>query len=622
MTPKINPTFTKNNQLRIDISNHDLNHGEFKLCFSLVYAIISIDGAEIAKQVGRYYELHTFNNSILLTLQKPRIGSYNLSCGPEGVFIITKENKLIEIDLLSLEFEKEINKKEYEEFEEKKFIPIIPEPTKCDLKNEFVELIDLNIKIDNKELDIFEEIKVYTKPLEIKFNLNKGIPLFFLHTNLKSEEYKIEIRSEKIEIQYSDYAGKLYALMTLIQLINYYTNKLPLCFIEDSPSLEWRGMHLDCARQYYSLKEIKRLFNYMALFKLNRFHWHLTDNEAWRIQLECYPNLTNSGAFRGYNQLIPPFYGSGYHKSGGYYSKNEVLELIKYGQKLNIEIMPEIDLPAHSWTLLQVMPELRDISSNIESKDVGYYTNNTINPSVEETNLFLENIFTEISQIFSFNIIHVGVDERPKESWKGSPKIIEFMKKNNLTTFEEVQDVYMNNIISTLNKHNKRTAAWNEAALPPYLEHNSAGSAGNIDKSCLVFAWEHPNIGIESTKRGFETVLCPGKTTYFDMAYNNSTNERGICWAATIESKEVHEWEPLAEIDDDKRKYVKGIQGQLWSETITNKEYFDSMINPRLAILSEIAWRSKSFRSWVEFRSSLLNSVEVLSKMGWKFHKF
>ena len=155
MTPKINPTFTKNNQLRIDISNHDLNHGEFKLCFSLVYAIISIDGAEIAKQVGRYYELHTLNNSILLTLQKPRIGSYNLSCGPEGVFIITKENKLIEIDLLSLEFEKEINKKEYEEFEEKKFIPIIPEPTKCDLKNEFVELIDLNIQIDNKELDIF-----------------------------------------------------------------------------------------------------------------------------------------------------------------------------------------------------------------------------------------------------------------------------------------------------------------------------------------------------------------------------------------------------------------------------------------------------------------------------------
>jgi len=622
MAPIINPTITKNNQLRIDISNHNLIHGEFKLCFSLIYSIISVDGAEIVKQVGRYYELHTSNNSILLSLQKPRIGSYNLSCGPEGIFIITKENKLIEVDLSSLEFEKEINNKKYEEVEEKKFVPIIPEPTKCDLQDQFVELIDLKIKIDNKELYIFKEIEVYTKPLDIKFNSNYGIPLFFFNSNLKKEEYKLEVRSEKIKIHYSDHAGKLYALITLIQLINYYNNKLPLCFIEDSPSLEWRGMHLDCARQFYSLSEIKRLFNYMALFKLNRFHWHLTDNEAWRIQLDCYPRLTNSGAFRGYNQFIPPFYGSGYYKYGGYYSKNEVLELIKYGQKLNIEIMPEIDLPAHSWTLLQVMPELRDSSSNIESKDVGLYSNNTINPSVEETNLFLENIFREISQIFSFNIIHVGVDERPKESWEGSPKIIEFMKKNNLKTFEEVQDVYMNNIISTLNKNNKRTAAWNEAVLSPHNDIGSSGSAGNIDKSCLVFAWEHPDVGMESTKRGFETILCPGKKTYFDMAYNNSTNERGICWAATIETKEVHEWKPLEVIDEDKRQYVKGIQGQLWSETITKKKYFDSMINPRLATLAEIAWRSKSFRPWIEFRSSLLSSVELLSKMGWKFHKF
>ena len=136
------------------------------------------------------------------------------------------------------------------------------------------------------------------------------------------------------------------------------------------------------------------------------------------------------------------------------------------------------------------------------------------------------------------------------------------MKKNNLNTFEEVQDFYMNNIINTLKKNNKRTAAWNEAALPPYNDIGSSGSAGNIDKSCLIFAWEHPDVGIESTNRGFETIICPGKKTYFDMAYNNSTNERGICWAATIEAKEIHDWEPLQGIDDDKKKYIKGIQGQ------------------------------------------------------------
>ena len=622
MIPKIHPTFTKNNQLRIDISNLNLLHGDFKFCFSLVYSIESIEGAEIIKQVGRYYELQTQNNSFLLTLQKPRIGSYNLSCGPEGIFIITKENKLIEVQKLPIVFEKEISNKEYENIENIKFYPVIPEPRKFNLKNQFVELTDCKIKIDENELNIFDTLKTYTEPLKINFNLNQGMPLIFLNSEIKSEEYKLEISSKKIEIHHSDYAGKLYALITLIQLINYYKNKLPHCSIEDSPSLEWRGMHLDCARQYYSLEEIKRLFNYMALFKLNRFHWHLTDNEAWRIKLDCYPHLTDIGAFRGYNQTIPPFYGSGYHKSGGYYEKDDVAALIEYGKKLNIEIMPEIDLPAHSWTLLQVMPELRDASSNIESKDVGLYSNNTINPSVEETKIFLERVFKELSKIFSFNIIHVGVDERPKDSWKGSPKIIEFIKKNNLTSYDEVQDLYMNNIITTLEKNNKRTAAWNEAALSPHNDIGSSGSAGNIDKSCLIFAWEHPSVGQEATKRGFETILCPGDKTYFDMAYNDSTNERGICWAGTIEVKKVYDWKPLEIIDEDKRKYVKGIQGQLWSETITNKEYFDSMINPRLATLSEIARRSKAFRSWSQFRSSLVNSVEILSKMGWKYHKF
>jgi len=622
MTPKVIPTFTKNNQLRIDISNINLPNDDFKLCFSLVYSINSIQGAKIIKKVGRYYELNINNKCIFLDLQIPRIGSYNLSCGPEGVFIITKDNRYLKADVEILNFEKEIQSKIYNNLQSKNFIPIIPEPNKNHFEQKFLELADLNFRINSSDSSIFENLSSYANLLKINFNNNVGIPIVFQKIDLKKDHYKLKISSNKIEIFFGEYGGKLYALITLIHLLHHYKHKLPLCYIEDHPSLEWRGMHLDCARQYYSLSEIKRLFNYMALFKLNRFHWHLTDNEAWRIQLDCYPQLTNRGAFRGYNQLIPPFYGSGYHKYGGYYSKSDVLELIEYGKKLNIEIMPEIDLPAHSWTLLQVMPELRDNLVNIEFKDVASYSNNTINPSVKETNLFLENIFREISQIFSFNIIHVGVDERPRESWEGSPKIIEFMKKNNLTKFEEVQDYYMNNIISTLNKKNKRTAAWNEAVLPPHNDIGSSGGQGNIDKSCLVFSWEHPDVAINLTKRGFDTILCPGKKTYFDMAYNNATNERGICWAATIEAKEIHKWNPLDAIDEDKRQYVKGIQGQLWSETITKKEYFDSMINPRLATLSEIAWRSKSFRSWIEFRSSLLSVVELLSKMGWQFHKF
>ena len=619
---EIHSIFTKNNQLKLIINNNKHEHGAFKICFSLVYSILSINGAEISKKVGRYYEILTQQNEIIINLQQPRIGSYNLSCGPEGVFIIGNNNQKIQCNFRNLIFEERILEVSYLDEVDREFHPVIPLPKKLDLRKEYLKIENAEFKISSTDINFFENFNKFTRINDIKFSLHQGCEIGFLKKNLAKDEYKIIFQEDSITIHYSNYGGKFYAIITLIQLINFYKNKLPLGFIEDKPALSWRGMHLDCARQFYSIEEIKRLLDYMSFFKLNRFHWHLTDNEAWRIQLQCYPNLTNSGAFRGYNELIPPFYGSGYDKSGGYYTKEQIQDLIHYAKNHNIEIMPELDLPAHSWTLLQVMPELRDSESNSLSEDVGNYPNNTINPAVEETSIFLKKILDEISEIFSFNIIHVGVDERPKESWEGSPKIIKYMKVNNISTFDELQDDYMNKIINTLKNSNKITAAWNEAALPPHNDIGSSGSAGKIDQSCIIFAWEHPDVGILSAKKGFNTVLCPGQKTYFDMAHNNSTNERGICWAATIEVKEVFDWQPIKDYDEKNVKNILGIQGQLWSETITNKEFFDEMINPRLATLAEIAWCSKAKRTWADFRSSLKNNIKFLSKIGWKFHKF
>ena len=614
--------FTQNNKLKIQIINNQYVHGDFKICFSLVYSIQDISGATISKKVGRYYEIHSQEDEIFLTLQEPRIGSYNLSCGPEGLFVLDKNDNNIECKIIPLKFENPIDPIVYTDEKDKIFDPVIPLPNLLKLDKETIPIKDLTFKIPTDEKNFFDNLKNIFYASNIKFNTSSGYSIVFKRQNLKSEEYKINIKKEFISIEYSDYGGKLYSIITLIQLINFYKTYLPICSIEDKPSLNWRGMHLDCARQFYTIDEIKRLMDYMCYFKLNRFHWHLTDNEAWRVELECYPNLTKVGAFRGYNEIIPPFYGTGYNKTGGYYSRSQILELIEYARDRNIEIMPEIDLPAHSWTLLQVMPELRDSSSNIVSEDVGNYQNNTINPAVEETHRFLKNILEELSEIFSFNIIHVGVDERPKESWEGSPKVIEYMKKNGIGSFDELQDEYMNNIINILKKSNKLTAAWNEAALPPHNDIGSAGSAGKIDKSCIIFAWEHPDVGIMSAKKGFKTVLCPGHKTYFDMAHNNSTYERGICWAATIEVKQVFDWEPLKDFATKNLDNVLGIQGQLWSETITDKDYFDKMINPRLATLAEIAWCSKAKRSWAQFRSSLLHNLDYLSKLGWNFHNF
>lgn len=619
---EIHSIFTKKNKLKLSILNNQYEHVDFKICFSLVYSIQDIKGGTISKKVGRYYEIHSQQNDIIFTLQQPRIGSYNLSCGPEGLFILGKNDEKLECKIHALKFENPIPEVVYFDEQDEEFNPIIPVPYISKLEKEYTEIKNLEFKIPLNEYDFFKIFNNFVKVTDIKFDTSKGYSIDFVKTNLENDEYKIIIDKKSITIHHSDSGGKVYAVITLIQLINFYKTKLPLGSIQDKPTLAWRGMHLDCVRQFYSIDEIKRLLDYMCFFKLNRFHWHLTDNEAWRVELKSYPNLTKAGAFRGYNELIPPFYGTGYNKSGGYYSRDQIQELINYAKQRNIEIMPELDLPAHSWTLLQVMPELRDSGSNILSEDVGNYPNNTINPAVEETSIFLKKILEELSEIFSFNIIHVGVDERPKESWEGSPKVIEYMKKNNIASFDELQDDYMNNIINILKNSNKLTAAWNEAALPPHNDIGSSGSAGKIDKSCIIFAWEHPDVGLMSAKKGFKTVLCPGQKTYFDMAHNNSTYERGICWAATIEVKEVFDWKPLRDYETDDLKNVYGIQGQLWSETITNKDYFDQMINPRLAALAEIAWCSEAKRSWNNFRLSLKNNLEYLSKMGWKFHNF
>ncbi|MDC2979722.1 family 20 glycosylhydrolase, partial [Pelagibacteraceae bacterium] len=411
---QINPSFTKKNQLKLNLSKNFVNQN-FKLCFSLVYSIQSIDGAEIINQTGRYYELIIKKNTVLIDLQIPRIGSYNMSCGPEGTFIIDDKNNYIKAEVSDLKFENKIAEVKYDQSTVDDYIPIVPEPTKYIFKKDFIEINDKTFKIVNDNT-IIKNIINYTERLELTFSNDKGFPIHFIVNNYIEDEYSLEISKDKIEIFHKNYGGKFYGIISLIQLIDFYKNKLPICTIHDNPKYQWRGMHLDCARQFYTMGEIKRLFDYMAFFKLNRFHWHLTDNEAWRIEIKKYPDLALNGGYRGYNFKIPPLYGSGYDKYGGYYSQEDIKDLIIYAQKLNIEIMPEIDLPAHSWALLEIMPELRDQSSNIVSEDVGSYKNNTINPSLEKTVTFLKDMLNEVSAIFSYDVIHVGVDERPSNA--------------------------------------------------------------------------------------------------------------------------------------------------------------------------------------------------------------
>ena len=626
----ITPKFNLKNFLEIKIRNNTKKDFiSIKICFSLIYSIKSVQGAKIIKQIGRYYELGgadfnlIANTSRLITikLQKTKISSYNMSCGPEGLFIINKENILIKSYMNHLTFEKKIPQNYFKQNVKITKMPIIPEPNIAQFSNEFI-YCKKNFFIKNKKLQkTINTLQKTCRSLKINFKSRKGLIINYQKKALEPDAYIIKIYPKQIIIFSSNYGGSFYALISLIHLISYYDKKLPLGLIKDKPMFSWRGMHLDCARQYYSTKQIKRLLEYMALFKLNRFHWHLTDNEAWRLDIKSFPKIARKSAYRGYRQIIPPVYGSGYNKYGGYYKTKDVKEIIKYAKGLNIEVMPEIDLPAHSWALIQVMPEI--INHNFKKKfhDIGNYKNNTINPSLNRTWHFIENVFKEVSTIFPFYLIHIGVDERPKNSWEQDNSIKDFMKKNNINNFDKLQDYFVNRIINILKNYNKKTAAWNEAVLSNNT-HSKIKKEIKILKDCLIFAWQKPSVINESLKRGYKTVICQGQTCYLDMAYNNSTQERGLCWASTIETRDIHKWQPLKNIETKHHSSVLGLQGHLWSETITNVNYLDQMINPRLAAISEVAWSSSNRRKWNDFRSALFQAIKITKKLGWRNHIF
>ena len=237
-----------------------------------------------------------------------------------------------------------------------------------------------------------------------------------------------------------------------------------------------------------------------------------------------------------------------------------------------------------------------------------------MNPGLKFTWIFLGKIFREISSLFPFSIIHIGGDERPKTSWTKSPSVKKLMKKNKLKNLNQVQEYFVNEVHKINNKFNKKTAIWNDG-LKSY-------SKKNLKKDCIIFAWENLKKGYLCLREGYNIILSPAQYCYFDMAYSKINSERGLLWAGAIETKKVFNWEPVPKKYKKISRKIIGIQGHLWSETITNINLMDIMINPRLIALSEVAWSKSIRRNWPLFRGVLKNIITLTRKIGWENHKF
>lgn len=435
---------------------------------------------------------------------------------------------------------------------------------------------------------------------EILFELSDTL------TSINSEGYKLDVSTNGITVRALKSAGLFYGIQTIRQLLPeaIYAEQLvegvswtvPNVSITDAPRFGWRGFMLDVSRNFFDAEHVKRLIDRMAAHKLNLFHWHLTDDEGWRVEIKNYPKLTEVGAWRGKNEGLKPSRGSGDTRYGGFYSQEEIKEIVAYAAERHIQIMPEIDVPGHARAIVVAYPELLP-DGNSNSKSVQGIANNVLSPIKEKTYTMLDAIFGELKTLFPFEYIHIGGDEVNTSAWMNSPSCVKFMRKNNIKTGRELQNYFNKRMEVIIAKHGKKIIGWNEII-----------DGGDLNLDTAVMSWTGTGPGFHSAKKGHPVIMTPGQHVYFDMK-SSKDDEFGHWWAGIVSLERVYEFDPLAKNDltEEQLNNILGVQACLWSEYLHEDGRAEYQTWPRLVALAEVAWTPQSEREFTDFYNRLGN---------------
>lgn len=416
----------------------------------------------------------------------------------------------------------------------------------------------------------------------------KKLPIRFIEDKTCGcEAYRLIILPQEIIIFYGDSAGKFYAQQTLKQLENHYGDELPLVHVEDSPAMRWRGLHLDVSRHFFSVSEIKKLIDTMAFYKFNRLHFHLTDGPGWRIEIKKYPRLTQIGAWRvdktesewNWRATEIPLSTDSRKLYGGFYTQEEIRELVRFAEERHITIVPEIEMPGHSFAAMMAYPELACSGNNVPVD--GLRGKDMVCVGKPETTQFFIDVLSEVATLFPRSPIHIGGDEVWHQCWLECPDCRARMKRENLKDSEALQTAFMSDIISFLKKQKREIVAWDEIF-----------EGGLADKQVVTMVWREPDLGFRAAEQG-PVVLCPGEWLYFDM-YQGKPEDEPRAIGGFIPLKKVYEFMPFPpEISENARKNILGIQANLWTEYMTTMEHIEYMLFPRAFALIDIAWHGK-----------------------------
>ncbi len=435
-------------------------------------------------------------------------------------------------------------------------------------------------------------------------------------------EGKYHLRSEKngVIIEGDTYSGTFYGVQTLIQLLPIKTDRsllvrIPLCDIMDQPRFAYRGLHLDVGRHFFPLEFIKKYIDYIALHKMNYFHWHLTEDQGWRIEIKKYPKLTEVGGWRN-GTIIGRYPGKGNDniRYGGYYTKDEVKEIVQYAAERHIIVMPEIEMPGHSSAAIAAYPELSCFpgqptkipatmisKASVDQQKQGRVKlvqetwgvfDDVFCAGKEETFQFLEGVLDEVIELFPSKLFHVGGDESPKTHWKKCPNCQKRMKDNNLKDEHELQSYFIQRMEKYLNNKGRTLIGWDEI-----LE-------GGLEPNAIVMSWRGEQGGIDAAQQNHQVVMTPGSHVYLD--HQQTEKEDSVTIGGYTSVEKVYSYEPIpAKLTVQQGKYVLGAQGNVWTEYMKNIRKVEYQILPRLSALSEVLWSPKAIRKWEWFEKKL-----------------
>ncbi|WP_256009346.1 family 20 glycosylhydrolase [Desertivirga xinjiangensis] len=494
-------------------------------------------------------------------------------------------------------------------------VALIPEPAEMHLSEGSFNISEKKVIYYSGEgakiaAELFNEFLLSNYRFKLKLKPAKnassfpGNILFREKSSGQPEGYSLLIENKQLRLS-GDPAGLFYGVQTLEQLVPPAVTKepaIPAALINDQPRFGYRGLMLDVSRHFFSIAYVKKFLDVMAHFKFNRFHWHLTDDQGWRLEIKKYPKLQTIGAWREPvdNVKNSPFIKDG--KYGGYYTQAEIREMIAYAAARHITVIPEVEMPGHSNAALASYPHLGCTEGPYEVARYGGISNDVYCPGKESTFDFLEDVLSEVMALFPSEYIHIGGDETPKDRWMACLNCQKRIKEEGLKDEHELQSYFVQRMEKFVNSKGRKIIGWDEI-----LE-------GGLAPNATVMSWRGESGGIAAARQHHDVIMSPYTYLYLDYNQGNPKSEPPA-FPAFLPLSKVYSYEPLSDsLTDEEQKYIKGIQGNVWGENIREGSHSDYMTYPRALAVSEVSWSPASAKNYERFLEKLKMRLQALDK--------